>query len=89
MELPHKNPHKNPTIRRLRELANQHEDREFRTCFRARRRKKKMTQAELAEKIGVDQPVIARFEMGRVDPALLLVRKIAKALDADLKLVIR
>ena len=42
---------------------------------------KKMTQAELAEKIGMKQAAIARLEGGESNPTLLTLSKIAKALD--------
>lgn len=38
------------------------------------------SQAELAKRAGTSQPYIARLEMGRVDPQLSTVRKIAKVL---------
>ena len=53
------------------------------------RRKAKLTQAELAEKAGTTQPVIARLESGsdpRV-PSLELLAKLAFAANVKLKIV--
>lgn len=45
---------------------------------------KKMTQTQLAKKIGTKQPSIARIENGDVLPSLEFLDKIAKALDTEL-----
>lgn len=49
------------------------------------RLKKKMTQAELAKKIGTKQAVISRVE-GGANTSLNFLAKIARALDMDLKI---
>ncbi|MFX1560834.1 MAG: CBS domain-containing protein [Promethearchaeota archaeon] len=47
------------------------------------RRRKGMTQAELALKIGISQSYIARLERGSLDPKLSLVKKIVEVLTSD------
>lgn len=42
--------------------------------------KKKMTQKELAEKLGTKQSAIARFETGNVNPSLDFLQKLATVL---------
>lgn len=44
-----------------------------------------MTQQELAEKVGTQQPSIARIESGKRRASIAMLEKIAAALDADLK----
>ena len=51
------------------------------------RNKNKITQKELAEKIGTTQSALSRFEMGDVNPSLRFLKKMAKALGT--KLVVR
>lgn len=51
------------------------------------RNKKKITQKELAEKIGTTQSALSRFEMGEVNPSLDFLKKVAGALGT--KLVVR
>ncbi len=47
------------------------------TCLRI---EKGLTQAELAELVGTQQPNIARFESGRNDPRLSFLRRVGRAL---------
>ena len=49
------------------------------------RRKRKMTQRDLAAKVGTQQPSIARFERRRATTDLGFLRRVADALDADVK----
>lgn len=42
-----------------------------------------MTQEALATKVGVSRAYLARLEMGRHDPPLSRLRKLAKALGAS------
>jgi transcriptional regulator with XRE-family HTH domain len=48
------------------------------------RRKKKISQDELAKKIGVHAPVIGRYERGEVKPSIDVAVNIAEALDTSL-----
>ncbi|MBI4132986.1 helix-turn-helix transcriptional regulator [Candidatus Uhrbacteria bacterium] len=48
------------------------------------RNKKKITQRQLAEKIGTKQSAIARFESGRANPRLSFLKKLSRALDVKL-----
>jgi ribosome-binding protein aMBF1 (putative translation factor) len=48
------------------------------------RNKKKISQKQLAVKMGTTQSALSRFELGGVNPSLNFLKKIAKALDAKL-----
>ena len=49
------------------------------------RRKAKLTQAQMAKKIGTTQSNIARIETGEQNFTIALLNKIAKALNKELK----
>jgi len=53
-----------------------------------KRLENKMTQTQLASKIGTTQSAIARFESGDYNPSISMLNKIADALDAKLKISI-
>lgn len=53
------------------------------------REKHNLTQAQLAERSGVDQADISRIERGSTSPTAKTLQRIANALDADLRLVSR
>jgi len=44
-----------------------------------------LTQAELARRVGTQQPSIARLESGRDEPTLSFLRRVAEALGARLE----
>ncbi len=48
-----------------------------------------LTQSQLAERRGMDQADISRIERGSTSPTTRILQRIADALDADLRLVIR
>lgn len=48
-----------------------------------------LTQQELADKVGTQQPSIARIESARRRPSLEMLTRIAEALDADLVVSLR
>jgi ribosome-binding protein aMBF1 (putative translation factor) len=48
-----------------------------------------LTQAELAERSGIDQADISRIERGSTSPTARTLQRIADALDADVRLVAR
>ena len=50
------------------------------------RKKKKITQKQLAELVNTKQPSIARLESGEYNPTLDFLKKIAEVLDADLEI---
>lgn len=52
--------------------------------IRALRKKKGMTQEELARKIGVKRAVISKYESGSIEPSLTQLQKIADALGVPL-----
>ena len=53
------------------------------------REKHGLTQAQLAERCGVDQGDISRIERGATSPTARTLQRIAEALDADVRLVDR
>jgi ribosome-binding protein aMBF1 (putative translation factor) len=53
------------------------------------REKHGLTQAQLAERCGMDQGDISRIERGSTSPTSRTLQRIAEALDADLRLVER
>lgn len=50
------------------------------------RRRKKMSQAELARKVGINEHRLAKIEQGQKNVTIDELQKIAKALDSDLKI---
>ncbi len=48
------------------------------------RKKKKLTQLELAEKTGLSHAYIGRLEIGRYDPQLSTLKKLAKVLKVSI-----
>lgn len=48
-----------------------------------------LTQAELAERCGIDQADISRVERGSTSPTAKTLHRIAEALDAEVRLVPR
>lgn len=48
-----------------------------------------LTQAELADRCGIDQADISRIERGATSPTARTLQRIAAALDADVRLVAR
>lgn len=48
---------------------------------------KRLTQEELAKKIGVKQEYIARLESGFANPTLSTINRVTKVLDKKIKLV--
>lgn len=53
------------------------------------REKHGLTQAQLAERSGVDQGDISRIERGTTSPTARTLQRIADALEADVRLVAR
>ena len=69
---------KNPEFKRVwEERAFEREI--FQAIVRARIQKK-LTQKELAEKIGITQSALARFESGRSNPTFVFLRKVTQGL---------
>ncbi len=58
--------------------------RELGRLVRDRRAELGLSQTELAERCGMKQPQISRFETGGTVPTLPLLRRLARALDSDL-----
>mgnify|MGYP001558336160 FL=1 len=53
-----------------------------------KRIQKKMTQAQLAKKMGTKQSAVARLEGGSYNPSFKFLQKVAAAMDAKLKVTI-
>lgn len=51
--------------------------------LRAIRQRRDLTQAELAEKVGVFQTAISQFEQGRAQPSIETLYRIAEALGVS------
>jgi DNA-binding XRE family transcriptional regulator len=56
---------------------------EFTTNIREYRRRKKMSQAELAERVGCRRETIGKLENGKYNPSLKLALDVARELDAS------
>lgn len=57
------------------------------TIIREERKKRQLTQKELAERTGVSQSLIARFEGGTEVPAHKYLKKISQVLGIDISLL--
>lgn len=74
----------NKEVRRLYdEMAPQYE---LISAVIRKRIERKMTQAELAKKMGTKQSVISRLESGNANPTLSFMREVATALGSELKI---
>ena len=47
-----------------------------------------MIRPELAEKMGIKQPLISKLESGKYNPSVKFLRRVAKGLDAELKITV-
>lgn len=54
-----------------------------------RRIQKGVTQADLARKADTSQSIIARLEKGTYNPSLRFLKKVAKAIDAQVKISLK
>ncbi|MEK7458191.1 MAG: helix-turn-helix transcriptional regulator [Patescibacteria group bacterium] len=50
------------------------------------RKERKLTQAELAKRIGTKQSVISRLEIGQANPSVAVLKRIAVALKSKLEI---
>ena len=55
--------------------------------IRASRKKAKMTQKQLGEACGIAEPTIRRYELGKLNPKVETIQKIAKALNDPVLLI--
>jgi len=53
-----------------------------------KRLQQKMTQAQLAKKIGTKQSAISRLEQGSYNPSVNFLKKVSEALNAELQISI-
>ncbi|MGV9411354.1 helix-turn-helix domain-containing protein [Nocardia sp. NPDC003693] len=58
---------------------------ELGAAVRARRESLGLTQAELAERAGLKQPAVARFEAGGTMPTIPMLERFAEALELRLR----
>jgi putative transcriptional regulator len=63
--------------------------RQFAMRLREAREARGMTQETLAKKVGVSRAYLSRLEMGRHDPPLSRVRKLAKALGVKVETLVK
>jgi transcriptional regulator with XRE-family HTH domain len=49
------------------------------------REKRKLTQQELSDEIGVDKTYIGKIERGERSPSLSVIQEVARALDISIK----
>lgn len=61
----------------------------FARMCRDQRRRLRLTQGELAQRVGVTRGHVANVELGRSDPSLELMERIAMALDLEIDLMAR
>jgi len=61
----------------------------FAVKLRMIRERAAMTQEQLANAVGVSRGYLSRLEMGRHDPPLSLLRRLAKALKVDVTELVR
>lgn len=54
-----------------------------------KRNEEGITQKELAEKAGTKQSAISRFESGDYNPSVNFLKKLAKALDSEIKITLK
>lgn len=57
---------------------------ELGASVRELREHKDWSQSELARRAGMTQPAVARFESGGTVPTILVLERLARALDAEL-----
>lgn len=68
----------------VNEITEEQEKKEFAYKLRSLMNRKWVTQEQLAEDIGTSQVMISRYVRGEVMPSVLIVRKIAKALNCSI-----
>jgi transcriptional regulator with XRE-family HTH domain len=61
----------------------------FATRLRWWRRRRGLTQHALAARSGISRTSIARIELGRHDPALSMVRRLAKGLRVNIRKLVK
>jgi ribosome-binding protein aMBF1 (putative translation factor) len=71
-----------PAVRREYEALE--EDYELARSIIEQRIARRLSQRQLAQRVGTKQPVISRLESGHARPSLSLLKRVAKALDATL-----
>jgi transcriptional regulator with XRE-family HTH domain len=57
--------------------------------IKALRAKRRITQAELAERAGISHGYLARLETGRQDPTITTLEKLAKALKVPVEKLLK
>jgi transcriptional regulator with XRE-family HTH domain len=57
--------------------------------LKQRRKEKKMTQGGVGDAIGVTPQYIGKIERGEANPSLVMIEKLAEALDCELRLLLK
>lgn len=57
--------------------------------FKAMRIRKGLKQTELSKLVGLSQQVVSQWESGRSKPSVSILRKLANALEVDVKELIK
>ena len=76
--------HKNIFYNNINELTEEQEKKEFAYRLRSLMKRKWITQEQLAEQLNTTQAMISRYVRGETMPSVLMVRKIAKALECSI-----
>ena len=64
-------------------------DEELATVFRKKRKKSHKSQEEVAYEAGIDRSYLSEIECGKVSVSVAVARRIAKALNTSLSLIIK
>lgn len=68
--------------------AKSHKESSFESCIHVYRAMKRMTQQELADKVGVSRQTIIQLERNRYNPSLLLAHDIADVFEVPIEQII-
>lgn len=73
---------KDPEFRKIWEEGEV--ERQINFAILDKRMKSKITQKQLADRIGTDQATLSRLESGKMNPSINFLKRVAKALDKKL-----
>ena len=76
--------YKNVYYNSVYELTEEQEKREFASQLRSLMNRRRITQQDLAERIGTTQAMISRYIRGETIPSVMVARRIAKVLGYSL-----
>jgi len=72
----------NPTLKTVYDLKNELKAEILAHQFKELRKKKHLTQSQLAEKLGMEKGQISKIENGKFNLTIATINKIVSALDA-------